>query len=90
MNHGRFFIPMHIIRGNPDEVMLIMQHMVVTRAEMRCDRDGIEYSAMSDFFEYVPEGCVVPFYTFEMFTTSIGERFLNAAVRIEEKYTPQF
>lgn len=90
MNYGRFFIPRHAIRGDLSGVKAIMRHMVVTRAEMHFDLDGIVYSAMSDLFDPVPEICEIPFYRFSMRTTGLGEKYLDEVVKVDPSLVPQF
>ena len=62
--HGKFRICDQMIRCDPAEVMDLMGHVVVLRAEMVYTSNAIEYEAWSPLFEPVPEGCIIPRYEF--------------------------
>jgi hypothetical protein len=50
-----------------------MGKCIPVRAEMRWEYDAIDYIAMSDQFDPVPEGMMVPTYQVEITTLPDGE-----------------
>ena len=60
---GKFFIGAHMIRKYPDLVKKIMGECIIVKAEMSYIRHGIEYEAISDWFDFVPQGEYAPEYT---------------------------
>jgi len=61
---GRFVLSHGVIEQAPEDVMRLMGRMIVVRAESRYDMDGVEYTAISDYFSCVPAGSIVPEYRF--------------------------
>jgi len=61
---GKFVISGALIENNPDDVMRLMGRMIVVRAEFIYGPNVVEYTAISDYFEEVEEGLVLPEYQF--------------------------
>tara|TARA_R110000868_G_scaffold7251_1_gene39668 strand:- start:104 stop:376 length:273 start_codon:yes stop_codon:yes gene_type:complete len=59
---GRFFISSQILREQPESLRTLFAKMIVVEAQMRWERDSVEYLAMSDRFEPVEEGVMCPIY----------------------------
>ena len=57
---GRFFICN--VRGLLREAQLVLSGLVVVRAEMMYEKDGIEYTALGDAFDPVADGEEIPWY----------------------------
>ena len=62
---GRFHIDRHLIDNQPEDVLRLLRDILIVRAEMRYDRDAIEYVGISENFAPVPEGCITPEYYIE-------------------------
>jgi hypothetical protein len=63
---GVFEIHLDMIRKHPGDVLKIMTHTIIVRAEMRFSRDTIEYEALSLLFDEVQEGQIYPRYDIEV------------------------
>ena len=61
-NLGKFTIPAPLIQRSPDLVKQIMGSCIVLDADFQVWSQNIEYVAMSDSFEKVDEGGVIPTY----------------------------
>ena len=88
---GQFFIPRQAIFNNQDDVLAIMQHVIVVRAEMHLNRDGVEYVGYSDLFDEIEEGLVAPHYTFTIHREDYGDGYIvsvKEVMRIDPHYTP--
>jgi len=59
---GRFVINTIVIEKDAESVYAVMGQCIPVRAEQVYERDGIEYVAISDQFDPVPHGVVVPEY----------------------------
>lgn len=59
---GIFEIPIQSIHLMLEVVQRIMARVMVVRAEMLYDRNAIEYTALSNDFEEVPQGHIPPRY----------------------------
>lgn len=64
---GRFNVSRVLLREQPEQLKPLFAEMIVVEAQMRWERDRVEYLAMSERFEVVPEGVMAPLYeiTFE-------------------------
>ena len=56
MRYGMFKIPNYMIDNYPDLVKRIMGECIIVRAESLYVSNVIEYYAISDWFDEVPEG----------------------------------
>jgi hypothetical protein len=59
---GRFVINTTVIEEDSEAVYAVMGQCIPVRAEQMYEHDGIEYLAISDQFDPVPYGVVVPEY----------------------------
>jgi hypothetical protein len=61
---GRFFLSIRFIEDMPDKVvaMFFRLEIIVVRAEMLYDRNGIEYIGISPHFEEIDASFVTPEY----------------------------
>ena len=59
---GRFAVEMNIIHESPVMAQLMLSGMVIVRAEHRYDLNAIEYMALCDEFDEVPQGYEAPWY----------------------------
>ena len=59
---GKFQIMTHNIEDHPEMVQEIMSKVIVVRCEQRYDTDSIHYTAISDHFEDVELGKMIPEY----------------------------
>jgi len=60
---GIFEITGILISHNPTFVKQVMGQCVILRADQRAEYDCIVYIAISDWFDEVGEGCLIPEYT---------------------------
>lgn len=63
---GRFNISLRLLLRHPDMIQLIMERVIVTRAEVHFLDDVIRYDALSPLFPVLPEGAAIPVYEFEV------------------------
>lgn len=59
---GRFLVSRTLLREQPEQLKPLFSEMIVVEAQMRWERDSVEYLAMSDRFEVVEEGVMCPLY----------------------------
>lgn len=59
---GKFSINMKLIDSAPEIIRELMGHMIVLRAEIRYDRDYIDYVAESELFAPVDRYMIAPDY----------------------------
>jgi len=59
---GRFNVSRALLREQPEQLKPLFAAMIVVEAQMRWERDSVEYLAMSDCFELVPEAVMAPLY----------------------------
>ncbi len=59
---GRFNVSRWLLREQPEQLKPLFAEMIVVEAQMRWERDSVEYLAMSDRFEVVPEAVMAPLY----------------------------
>lgn len=69
---GKFSISWVLIDDNPQVVRQLLSKMIIVRAETLYHDRSIEYIAMCDDFDVIPEGMIVPQYDIE-----IDERVAN-------------
>jgi hypothetical protein len=62
LNLGRLRLSRKILSEQPEDVIPVFVGMVVIEAQMRWEIDGVEYLALSDRFDPVPEGVSAPSY----------------------------
>ncbi len=60
---GRFKISRRMLVEDFEAIQGIFQLCVPVRAEMLCDQDVVEYTAIGHVFDEVPEGSISPWYT---------------------------
>lgn len=60
---GKFRLLERMVRDKPDDVMLIMGKMIVTRCELVYNTQSFHYIAMSPLFDKVADGVMMPDYT---------------------------
>lgn len=60
---GRFLISMKLLEGDPAELAMLFSRVLVLEAQYRWDAYAIEYVGLSWQFQPVPEGYVMPTYT---------------------------
>lgn len=53
---GRFIISRELIRTSAHKLAPLFSRMVILEAQVRWENDAIEYLALSEVFEVVPEG----------------------------------
>lgn len=63
---GKFSIDTYAIEHDPKQVMKIMSHMIVVRAEHLYMSKRIEYIAISDLFDSLNVGEQIPDYIIEL------------------------
>lgn len=61
-NIGRFTVSGALCRGSFLELRALFAQVIVTRCEHMFWNDTFEYYAISDLFEPVPEGTMIPHY----------------------------
>ena len=59
---GRFSLAHQLIDRDPDAVQAVMARVIVVRCESMYATDTFDYVALSDDFEMVPAGRVLPEY----------------------------
>lgn len=59
---GRFVVRRQMIEDDAYILRKALADVIVVRAEMRYDIDGIEYTALSEKFAIVPKGLAAPTY----------------------------
>ncbi len=59
---GRFRISRNLLWRFPEKLREIFDLVVVLEAQMKWEFDSVEYLAISDFFEEVPDGVAAPEY----------------------------
>jgi len=59
---GRFNVSRMLLREQPERLKPLFAEMIVVEAQMRWERDSVEYLAMSDRFDVVEEGMMCPLY----------------------------
>lgn len=59
---GRFFISRELLLTQPERLQPLFAEMIVVEAQMRWDCNSVEYVAMSDRFEDLPENLMAPAY----------------------------
>lgn len=81
---GRFTVDTSLIRQETDMVAQIFGLMkcVPVRAEMRFDVYGIEYTAIADCFDPVPEGGMTPRYKLQVTSDKAGHPVNVLAIRV--------
>lgn len=60
---GKFQIALHNVQDHPEMVRQIMAEVIVTRCEQMYDTDSFSYTAISEHFEEVELGRMIPEYT---------------------------
>jgi len=63
---GRFEIDFATIDKQPDIVQSVLGNVIVIDTDMRIDRQVIEYLAICDDFDEVPEAAQAPTYDIEI------------------------
>lgn len=59
---GKFSISRRLIEDAPDTCLLVMAKVIVIRAEMLFESNSVEYVALSQLFDEVPQDCESPTY----------------------------
>lgn len=59
---GRFRIARTFFLNCPETLQPLFAKMIVLEAQLHWEKDSIEYLAMSNHFEIVPETTLAPFY----------------------------
>lgn len=59
---GRFKISGRLLYEQPEQLKPLFAEMIVVEAQMRWEHSCVEYLAMSERFEVLPEGLVAPLY----------------------------
>ena len=62
LNLGRFRLSRKLLSEQPENLIPVFAGMVVIEAQMRWEIDGVEYLALSDRFDPVPENVMCPSY----------------------------
>ena len=62
MRRGRFRVSVHLINEQPEDVKKIMAHFIILRADMDFGFDAFNYHALSDLFDEVESGYLLPEY----------------------------
>ena len=70
---GRFSISIDVIQDNSDMVKEVFKGLIVVRAEMLYHSQAIEYTALGDCFDTVPEGEIPPYYLPLISKTAVGQ-----------------
>ena len=60
--YGKFFLSREMIIKYPNTIKKIMGECIILRAENMWCKEGIEYEALSDWFDEVEEGFIIPRY----------------------------
>ena len=60
---GKFSISMEAMREKPSDVMVVMSHCLILRAEHHVMSNVVEYWGCSELFDKIEEGYVMPEYT---------------------------
>ena len=55
LNLGRFRLSRRLLSEQPESLIPVFAGMVIIEAQMRWEIDGVEYLALSDRFDPVPE-----------------------------------
>lgn len=59
---GKFRISCRLLSTQPELVRKIMGECIIVRAEMLYEAMCIEYTALSEWFDFIPEGEYAPLY----------------------------
>lgn len=73
---GKFLISRSVLTNlakNPNNLKTLFGRMLIVRAENLYVEDGIEYTAMSDLFDKIPECEVIPRYSLIIHTKPNGD-----------------
>ena len=62
---GKFTVSTRLIEQSPDVIMKALSSVIITRCECVYYTASFEYIALSRNFDKVPEGEMIPMYTFE-------------------------
>ena len=81
---GKFNVSLDLIEQCPEVVKSVLSHMIVLKAETLYHTHTIEYVAMCDEFDVVPEGYVVPYYEIEINETADKRINIKHKIRIQE------
>jgi len=73
---GRFYVSRSLLLTHPEQLRALFNLMIVVEAQLRWDRDSVEYVAMSEQFEEVPEYCAAPLYQITFRKDEAGQIFL--------------
>lgn len=66
LRYGHFRMGVRAAKENFDDCKKLMTHMLIVRAEMRDWGYCIEYDAISDFFDTIDPGQIIPHYKFHI------------------------
>ena len=61
---GKFFISLKVIDQYPIELKRLFYNVLIIRAETLYWNNTIEYTAISQYFDEIAEGCEPPIYKF--------------------------
>ena len=75
---GTFKIDIRIIDTQPKVVKQIMGECIIVRAEMRYETNSIHYTAISDWFDEIPEGSMPMNYVIQFVTDGINVKWCFA------------
>lgn len=78
---GHFSISRTLIKEEPEVVALAMSGMIVMRAECMLHTDAIEYWAMSEHFDEIELGEIVPEYLPEVEKVSLEDGEVRHIIR---------
>lgn len=79
--YGRFYLSLGLIAQSPIVAQSIMGKVIVIKADMPLNQEEVQYTAISDMFDPLKEGQVIPEYTFEMHKDEKGKITVTKALK---------
>jgi membrane protein CcdC involved in cytochrome C biogenesis len=79
---GKLEISWEFIKNDPDAALLVFGSVIIVRAEHRIISNVIEYEGLSELFDEIPFGQIIPSYKAIISKSDNGELKLNGFERI--------
>ena len=77
---GRFRIPDKLIRHRPDEALRILDECLVVEAVMKFASSSIEYTAIGEMFDELPQGCEPAGYGLNFKQVVVGKNSMGQPI----------
>ena len=79
---GRFNVSRMLLREQPEQLKPLFAEMIVVEAQIRWERDRVEYLAMSDRFELLPVAVSAPLYEITFIRDEDGRVTMHEVTKI--------